>query len=138
LETAKDHKGVEIQVRFKDKMLAWIPMNEVQQPNPIKFAKFATHRGIANDPVFAWWVPHMMRCCQHMISKVRSEYWMVTHKFCVELPKSVEHAYCINKEMGTTFWHDAIEKEMKRIREAMQEFDGISTMQRRGSLDTNR
>jgi hypothetical protein len=26
--------------------------------------------------------------------------------------------------MRATFWHDAIEKEMKRIHEAMQEFDG--------------
>jgi hypothetical protein len=59
-----------------------------------------------------------------MVSKVKSKYWVATHKFGIELPKSVEHAYRIDKETGTTFWHDAIEKQMKRIREAMQEFDG--------------
>jgi Reverse transcriptase (RNA-dependent DNA polymerase) len=59
-----------------------------------------------------------------MVSKVKSKYWMATHKFSIELPKSVEHAYRIDRKMQTTFWHDAIEKEMKRIREAMQEFNG--------------
>jgi hypothetical protein len=120
----KTTKGVDIQVRFKDDSLVWLPMNEVRQSNPIELAEYAVQRGIANDPSFAWWVPHTLRCRRRMISKVKSKYWVATHKFGNELPKSVEHAYRIDKETGTTFWHNAIEKEMKRIHEAMQEFDG--------------
>jgi hypothetical protein len=59
-----------------------------------------------------------------MVCKVNSKYWMATHKFRIELPKIVEHAYRINRETWAIFWHDMIEQEMKRIREAMQEFDG--------------
>lgn len=111
----KTTKGVEIQVRFRDESLTWLPMNEVRQSNPIELAEYAVQHGIANDPSFAWWVPHTLRCRRRMISKVKSKYWVTTHKFGIELPKSVEHAYRIDKETGTTFWHDAIEKEMKRI-----------------------
>jgi hypothetical protein len=117
-EIPKATKGVDIQVWFQDETLTWLPMNEVRQSNPIELAEYAVQQGIANDPAFAWWVPHTLRCCQRMVSKVK------THKFGIELPKSVEHAYCIDRETQTTFWHDVIEKEMKRIREAMKEFDG--------------
>jgi hypothetical protein len=46
------------------------------------------------------------------------------HKFGIELPKNVWDAYEIDRKMGTNFWCWAIEKEMKKIHEAMQEFDG--------------
>jgi hypothetical protein len=120
----KTTKGVEIQVHFRDDTHSWMPMNEVRQSNPIELEEYAVQHGIANEPAFAWWVPHTLRTRRRMVSKIKSKYWMVTHKFGIELPKSVEHAYRIDKETGTTFWHEAIEKEMKRIREAMQEFDG--------------
>ena len=34
----------------------------------------------------------------------------------IQIPKTVEEAYAIDQTMGTTFWHDAIEKEMKNVR----------------------
>jgi hypothetical protein len=94
----KTTKGVEIQVRFRDETLTWIPMNEVWQSNPIELAEYAVQRGITNDPAFAWWVPHTLRCRRRMIAKVKSKYWMATHKFGIELPKSVEHAYRNNRQ----------------------------------------
>jgi len=35
-----------------------------------------------------------------------------THKFGIYVPRSVQEALKIDQETGTTFWKDAIEKEM--------------------------
>lgn len=120
----KTTKGVQCRVAFKDGTECWLPMNEVRQSNPIELAEYAVQRGIADDPPFAWWVPHTLRTRRRMISKIKSKYWRTTHKFGIKVPKSVDDAYRIDKENNNDFWHRAIEKEMKRIREAMQEFDG--------------
>jgi hypothetical protein len=36
-------------------------------------------------------------------------------KFGIELPRSIQTALEIDKETGTTFWADAVAKEMKHI-----------------------
>jgi hypothetical protein len=46
---------------------------------------------------------------------------------CFLLPKSVEEALGINREMGTNFWQKAIEKEMKTI-ECAYEFKDDNKM----------
>jgi hypothetical protein len=36
-------------------------------------------------------------------------------KYGVAVPKSVRHAYELDKESGTTFWADAIKKEIDSL-----------------------
>jgi hypothetical protein len=36
-----------------------------------------------------------------------------THKYGIEIPTSVEHAYRIDTKNGNTFWRDAIQTEMR-------------------------
>jgi hypothetical protein len=36
-------------------------------------------------------------------------------KFWLELPKTVEDAYPIDKAKGTTFWRDVTKKEIKNV-----------------------
>jgi hypothetical protein len=38
----------------------------------------------------------------------------------VELPKSVKQALAIDRNMGTSFWKDDIEKEMKNVLPAFE------------------
>ena len=40
---------------------------------------------------------------------------MKTHKFGIELPKSVAHALELDRKNGNTFWADVIAKEMKNV-----------------------
>jgi hypothetical protein len=68
---------------------------------------------IAEQPAFAWWVPYVLRKRERIIQKVKSQYWKHTHKYGVELPKSVKQVLVIYRNTGTSFWKDAIEKEMK-------------------------
>jgi Reverse transcriptase (RNA-dependent DNA polymerase). len=49
-----------------------------------------------------------------------SRYWRTTHKFGIKLPKTVEEAYRLDEETGTSFWRDAIQKELKKVRVAFE------------------
>jgi len=46
------------------------------------------------------------------------------HKFGIRLPKTIEEALRIDAETNTTFWHDAIAKEMKNVRPAFEIIEG--------------
>jgi hypothetical protein len=68
---------------------------------------------IAEEPAFIWWVQSVLRKRDRIVAKVKARYHARSHKYGIELPKTVKDALRIDKETGTTFWHDAIMKEMK-------------------------
>ena len=81
-------------------------------------SEFAFVAQITDEPAFNWWVSWVLKKRDQIISLVKrqsSRYNTRTHKFGIELPKAVEDAYAIDKATGTTFWHDAIEKEMQNV-----------------------
>ena len=90
----------------------------------MELAQYAVANGIADEPAFKWWVPEILRKKNRMIAKIKTKYWRTTHKFGIEIPKSVEHALRIDYETGTDYWRRAIEKEMKNVRVAFQRFTG--------------
>jgi hypothetical protein len=51
-----------------------------------------------------------------------------THKFGIELPKSVQESFEIDKRIGTDHWRWAVEKEMSKIRDmgAFEPYDKAS------------
>ena len=51
---------------------------------------------------------------------MKTRYHRTTQKFGIELPKTVKRAFEIDEETGTTFWQDALQKEMGT---AMKAFD---------------
>eukprot|EP00804_Cyclotella_cryptica_P025700 CCRYP_002900-RB/>CCRYP_002900-RB protein AED:0.32 eAED:0.38 QI:0/0/0/1/0/0.33/3/0/193 len=51
----------------------------------------------------------------HPLQVANAQYHKWTHKYGIEFPKTVEEAYAIDRATGTTFWHDAIEKEMRNV-----------------------
>ena len=54
----------------------------------------------------------------------KSKYWLKTHKFGIEIPKSVLQERQIDAKSGNTVWWDAICKEMKNVRAAFEAFEG--------------
>jgi hypothetical protein len=64
-------------------------------------------------------VPYVLRKRERIIQKVKTQYWKRTHKYGVELPKSVKQALAIDRNTGTS-WKDAIEKEMKSVLPAFE------------------
>ena len=44
-------------------------------------AEYAVASHIDQEPAFAWWIPHVIRKKEAIISKVKSAYWLTTHKY---------------------------------------------------------
>jgi hypothetical protein len=78
---------------------------------PVQTAEYAVANNLAKEPAFRWWISHVFRKRNRIIEKLsKKKYWQRTHKYGIELPKSVAEALDINQRTGTTFWRDAIEK----------------------------
>ncbi len=76
-----------------------------------------TH-GIDRKPAFNWWVPHVLKKCDRIISLVckrTTRYLKRTHKFGIEVPKTVKEALALDRDNGNTLWVDATAKEMKEV-----------------------
>ena len=120
----KTTRGWDIQLQWTNGETSWLPLRDVKNSNPIELAEYAIANELENELAFKWWVKHALRRRDHFISKVTSKYWSTTHKFGIEMPKSVEHALELDKKNGNTLWYDAIQKEMKNVKIAFREWEG--------------
>jgi hypothetical protein len=76
-------------------------------------------KGLDHEPAFNWWVPHVLKKCDQTISLVHrrtTRYLKRTHKFSIEVPKTVNEALALDRKNGNTLWADAIAKEMREVR----------------------
>ena len=112
-------KGWLFLVEWKDGSLDWVRLADLKESYPIRVAEYAVNNKIASEPAFAWWVPYVLKKRDRVIKKVQKRYQKRTHKFGIELPRTVEHALAIDRRTGTDFWRKAIEKEMRNVRVAL-------------------
>ena len=92
----------------------------MKEAYPIQTAEYAVQARIAEEPAFAWWVAYTLKKRNRVIAKVKSKYWIRTHKFGIKVPKTVDEARKLDAENGNTLWWDAIMKEMKNVRPAFE------------------
>ena len=57
--------------------------------------------------------------------KDQIKHWRTTHKFGIQLPKTAAEALQIDKEMDTDFWWKAIEKELRKVKIALEVRDDL-------------
>ncbi|KAG7369925.1 reverse transcriptase RNA-dependent DNA polymerase [Nitzschia inconspicua] len=119
-------RGWQLLVEWKDGGSDWIDLKDIKASNPLEVAEYAVANRLVEEPAFKWWVPHVLRKRNRIISKVKSKYWKQTHKFGIRLPHSVEEALRIDEETRTTFWRDAINKEMSKAKIAWKAKDGAT------------
>jgi hypothetical protein len=75
-------------------------------------------QGIDHKPAFNWWVPHVLKKRDRIITLVckrTTRYLKRTHNFGIEVPKSVKEALDLDHKNGNTLWADAIAKKMKEV-----------------------
>ena len=95
----------------------------MKEAYPLQTAEYAVSQKIDQEPAFNWWVRHVIKKRDHIISLVKGRnvrYLKKTHKFGVRMPKSVKEAQELDKANGNTFWADAIAKELKNVRVAFR------------------
>ena len=119
----KTTKGWKMCVQWKDGSTSWVNLADLKESYPVEVAEYAVSRGIDGMPAFAWWVPHVLKKRDRIISAVAKRFVKKTHKFGVEIPTSVEHAYELDRINGNKLWTEAIEKEISCVRVAFKVVD---------------
>jgi hypothetical protein len=115
--------GWDLLVRWKDQSESWIRLADMKEAHPVETAEYAKSRGIDHEAAFAWWVPYTLRKRDVILASVKRRIRKTTHKYGIEIPSSVEHAYEIDKQQGNTLWRDAIRKEMFNVGIAFEVLD---------------
>ena len=80
-------------------------------------------QGIDHEPAVNWWVKQMLKKRDRIIASIRKwQTWYLkrSHKFGIELLKTVEQAHALDAKNGNVLWTDAISKEMENIRVAFE------------------
>lgn len=111
----KTTKGWKLLVRWRDGTESWVKLCDLKEAHPVEVAEFAKARGLDQEPAFAWWVPYTLKKRNAILSAIKSRIRKTTHKYGVEVPKSIEHAYEIDRRNGNTTWRDAIKLEMFNV-----------------------
>ena len=114
----KSTVGWKLLVQFKNGTEEWIPLKLMKESNPVEVAEFAVARGIDEEPAFAYWVPYTLRKRDRIISAAVAGLKQITHKYGIQIPRSIQESFDIDARNGNTFWRDALEKEMKNLKVA--------------------
>ena len=122
----KTTRGWKLLVRWKDGQTSWVLLSEMKETFLIETAEYAVARRLADEAAFAWWVPFVLKKRKHFVSRVAKKYWRTTHKYGIQLPKSLKEAQQLDDRNGNTKWMDATLKEMKKVMVAF-EFDEKNT-----------
>jgi hypothetical protein len=105
-------------VQWKDGSTSWQSLKDLKEAYPAAVAEYVAAQGIDNEPAFNWWVHHVLCKREHIIALVKkwsTRFLKKTHKFGIEVPRSVAEAYALDKKNGNTLWADSIVKEMKNV-----------------------
>jgi hypothetical protein len=117
-------KGWDLLIRWKDGSETWTPLKDMKESYMVETAEYAVQNRLHDEPAFAWWVPTVIKKRATILSKVKSKYWQTTHKYGIEIPKSIKRARELDTENGNTLWWDSICDEMANVRVAFEVCDG--------------
>ena len=112
--------GWELLVQLKDGSTNWITLKDLKKSYLVQVAEYSVGARISIELAFAWWVPYTLKKRNRIVAKIKSKYWIRTHKFGVWIPKSVQEAKELDHQNGNNLWWEAICKEMKNVRPAFK------------------
>jgi hypothetical protein len=120
----KTTKGWNLCVEWKDGTTSWERLADLKESNPVEVAEYAATNNLHDEPVFAWWVPHVLKKQNSIIATVTKRYHIRTHKFGFQVSKTWGEAVKLDEENGNNLWQDAIRKDMNNIRIAFKVING--------------
>jgi hypothetical protein len=82
-------KGWEILVQWKDGSTTWVTLKDMKESYPVQLAEYSVKNKISLEPAFAWWTPYVLKKRNRIIVKIKSKYWVRTHKYGIELPNEL-------------------------------------------------
>ena len=118
--------GWQVCAQWKDGSSSWQKLSDFKESHPVKTAEYAVAQGLEQEPAFNWWVPHVLKKHERIISLVRqreARYLKRNKKFGIAVPRTAKEAYDADAQNGNTFWADAISKEMQNVKVAFKMLD---------------
>ena len=106
--------------RWKDGLTTWVPLKYMKERYPVQVSEYAVLTRVQEEPEFAWWVPRVLQKRSRIVAKVKSKYWICTHKLGLKVPKSIRETIAKDCDNRNNFWWDSICKEMKNVRIAFE------------------
>ena len=88
----------------------------MKQAEPLLLARYTEEHSLTFFPAFAWWVPQTLKRHKYIVNKVDTRYTKTTHKYGIEVPKTIDESLDIDRQTNTTFWHKTIDLEMKNVK----------------------
>ena len=76
----------------------------MKESYPVQLEEYAVQNRILLEPASAWWAPYLLKKRNHILAKIRSKYWIQTHKYGIEIPKIVKRAKEIDEFNQNTLW----------------------------------
>ena len=67
----------------------------MKESHPVEVVEYARARGTDKEPAFEWWVPHALKKRQVILAALKKRIRKTTHKYGIEIPTNVEHAFGI-------------------------------------------
>jgi hypothetical protein len=110
--------GRQVCCQWKDGSTSWENLADLKESRPLETAEYAVTQGIDHEPAFNWWVSHVLKKRDQIISLVckrTTSYLKRTHKFGIEVPKTVKEALALDRKNSNILWADSIAKEMKEV-----------------------
>ena len=118
--------GCQLCVQWRYGSALWQALRDLKESHTVDTEEHAVAQEIDHKPTFNWWVKaitkKMLRITS-LVNKRNARYLKETHKFGIEVPKSVAQAYALDKKNGNTQWVDAITKDMKDVRPAFKKLE---------------
>jgi len=113
-------KGWQFLCQWNDGTTSWHPLKDVKESHLLQVTQYSINNGLAEEPAFAWWVPRTVKERDRIIKAMKKQYFRIHQKYRIEIPKTVQEAQALDTKTGTTFWMDAIRKEMKNCSKAVE------------------
>ena len=63
--------GLQLCCQWKDGSTSWESLANLKESHPIETIEYALTKGLDHEPAFNWWVPHVLRKHDQIISIVR-------------------------------------------------------------------
>ena len=102
----------EVCVIWKNGSTTWEKLSDFNECYPVQTTQHAVTNDIDTEPAFNYWVPHTLKKRDSIISLVKkrqTRYLKKTHKFGVEMPKTVKEAAKLDAKNGDTKWMDTMD-----------------------------
>ena len=80
----------------------------MKESHPVEVAEYARARGIDKERAFEWWIPHTLKMRQVILAPLKKRVRKTTHKYGIEIPTSVEHAFELDRKNGNILWKEAL------------------------------